>query len=68
MEIEANYKVLKTKNGSGHLVNDSEGIPMEWETYEKAKAVADLFQSNTVHGYTYIVIHPNGSLDVFEDK
>ena len=68
MEIEANYKVLKTKNGSGHLVNDSEGIPMEWETYEKAKAVADLFQSNTVHGYTYIVIHPNGSLDVFENK
>ena len=62
------YKVLKTQNGSGHFVNDSEGIPMEWDTYEKAKAIADLFQANTVHGYTYIVVHPNGNLDVFENK
>ena len=65
--MEAKYKVLKRQNGSGHLVNDSEGIPMEWDTYEQAKAVAELFQANTVHGYTYIVVHPNGSLDVFEN-
>jgi tyrosine-protein phosphatase YwqE len=66
--MNAKFKVLKTLNGSGHLVNDSEGIPMEWDTYEQAKVVADLFQSNTVHGYTYIVVHPNGNLDVFENK
>ena len=66
--MKAQFKVLKTLNGSGHLVNDSEGIPMEWDTYEQAKAVADLFQANTVHGYTYIVVHPNGNLDVFENK
>ena len=65
--MNAKYKVLKTQNGSGNLVNDSEGIPMEWDTYEQAKAVAELFQANTVHGYTYIVVHPNGSLDVFEN-
>ena len=65
--MDAKYKVLKTQNGSGNLVNDSEGIPMEWDTYEQAKAVAELFQANTVHGYTYIVVHPNGSLDVFEN-
>jgi tyrosine-protein phosphatase YwqE len=66
--MNAKFKVLKTLNGSGHLVNDSEGIPMEWDTYEQAKVIADLFQSNTVHGYTYIVVHPNGNLDVFENK
>ena len=57
--MKSNYKILKTIGTSGHLVNDSEGIPMEWETYDEAKKIADLFQSNTVHGYTYIVIHPN---------
>ena len=62
------YKVLKTQNGSGHFVNDSEGIAMEWDTYEQAKSVAELFQANTAHGYTYIVVHPNGNLDVFENK
>jgi tyrosine-protein phosphatase YwqE len=45
-------------------VNDSEGIAVEWDTYEEAKYIADLFQTNSVHGYTYIVIHPNGKLDV----
>ena len=66
--MKAKYRVLKTQNGSGHLVNDSEGIAMEWDTYEQAKAVAELFQANTIHGYTYIVVHPNGNLDVFENK
>jgi tyrosine-protein phosphatase YwqE len=66
--MKAKYKVLKTQNASGHFVNDSEGIVMEWDTYEQAKAVAELFQANTIHGYTYIIVHPNGSLDVFENK
>lgn len=72
--MKAKYKVLKTQNSSGHFVNDSEGIMIEWETYEEAKAfcqakaIAELFQANTIHGYTYIVVHPNGSLDVFNNK
>ena len=53
--MDAKYKVLKTQNGSGHLVNDSEGIPMEWDTYEQAKAVAELFQANTTHDSKYEV-------------
>ena len=56
--MKSNYRILKTKEGDGCFVNDSEGISMEWETYDQAKKIADLFQSNTVHGYTYIVIHP----------
>lgn len=66
--MKAKYKVLKTQNSSGHFVNDSEGIIIEWETYEEAKAIAELFQANTIHGYTYIVVHPNGNLDVFNNK
>jgi tyrosine-protein phosphatase YwqE len=66
--MKAKYKVLKTQNSLAYFVNDSEGILMEWDTYEQAKAVAELFQANTIHGYNYIVVHPNGSLDVFENK
>jgi hypothetical protein len=68
-EMVTKYKVLKTVDKPDnikkyHLVNDSEGIAVEWDTYEEAKAIADLFQTNSLHGYTYIVIHPNGKLDV----
>lgn len=58
-----NYKILKTLNNSGHFVNDSEGIPMEWDTFDEAKKIADMFQSNTLHGYTYTVIHNNFNND-----
>ena len=63
------YVILKQSPDSKHvvLVNDPEGIPMEFDTYEAAEKIAELFQANTVHGYTYIVVHPNGSLDVFEN-
>jgi hypothetical protein len=37
------------------LVNDSEGVPMEFETEEQAQKVADLFQSNTTIGSVYTV-------------
>lgn len=57
--MKSNYRILKMLGASGHLVNDTEGIAVEWETYDEAKKIADLFQSNTAHGYTYIVIHPN---------
>ena len=68
-ELETKYKVLKTLDKPDtikkyHLVNDSEGIAVEWDTYEGAKYIADLFQTNSINGYTYIVIHPNGKLDV----
>jgi len=54
------YVVLKhTKDKDGKsstiLINDSEGIPYEFETFEKAKEVADLFQKNTTHGSIYEV-------------
>jgi len=35
------------------LVNDSEGIPMEFETYQEAQNVAELFQSNSLTGNKY---------------
>lgn len=37
------------------IVNDSEGIPMEWDTYDEAKAISDLFQSNTNQNCKYEV-------------
>ena len=37
------------------LVNDSEGIPMEFDTYESAHEVATLFESNSHHGSKYTV-------------
>jgi len=54
------YVVLKhSKKMNGEpftiLINDPEGIAYEFETYEKAKEVADLFQKNTTHGSTYEV-------------
>jgi hypothetical protein len=51
------YVILKYSNDNKHvvIVNDTEGIPMEWDTYEEAKQVADLFQANTTHNSTYEV-------------
>jgi hypothetical protein len=57
------YKILKyqeTQSGTivGHYVNDSEGIAVEWNSREEAQRIADLFQTNSVHGYIYKVIEP----------
>jgi hypothetical protein len=57
------YKILKyqeTQSGTivGHYVNDSEGIAVEWDDREEAQRIADLFQTNSVHGYIYKVIEP----------
>lgn len=54
------FVVLKTnKDLNGRirtiLINDSEGLPYEFETYENAKEIADLFQSNTTHESKYEV-------------
>ena len=37
------------------IVNDSEGIPMEWDTFESAQNMADIFQANSSHNCTYEV-------------
>jgi hypothetical protein len=37
------------------LVNDSEGIFMEFETYESAEKIAKLFESNSLSGNKYTV-------------
>ena len=49
------YMILKKSKDSKHviIVNDTEGIPMEWDTYEEAKQIADLFQVNTTHNSIY---------------
>lgn len=62
------YKILKSKNGKGYFINDSEGIPMEWDTleevqlvvdlYEKAQKITEDFQSSLLRGYSYIIVYP----------
>jgi hypothetical protein len=37
------------------LVNDSEGIPMEFESMNAATKLAELFQANTTSGNIYEV-------------
>ena len=37
------------------LVNDSEGIPMEFDTFEQADKIAKLFESNSLSGNKYSV-------------
>ena len=50
------YKVLKTStSGKSYWVNDSEGMPMEFDTPEQAQQIADLFQANTTHNSIYVV-------------
>jgi len=52
------YRILKKLEGV--LVNDSEGIPMEWDTYEDAKKIVDSFQMG---GLRCVIILPNGKED-----
>ncbi len=61
--MKKRFKILKyqeTQSGTivGHYVNDSEGIAVEWDDREEAQRIADLFQTNSVHGYIYKVIEP----------
>jgi len=37
------------------IVNDSEGIPMEFESVDAATKLAELFQANTTSGNIYEV-------------
>lgn len=61
--MKKRFKILKyqeTQSGTivGHYVNDSEGIAVEWDDREEAQRIAELFQTNSVHGYIYKVIEP----------
>ena len=53
------YVILKKTEYNGQkkvvLVNDSEGEPIEFDTLEEARRVADLFQNNTTHDSVYEV-------------
>ena len=53
------YVILKHANIQGIprtiIVNDSEGIPMEFESVDAATKLAELFQANTTSGNIYEV-------------
>jgi hypothetical protein len=53
------YVIFKHTNIQGIprtiIVNDSEGIPMEFESINAATKLAELFQANTTSGNIYEV-------------
>lgn len=53
------YVVFKEGNLLGKqmtvLVNDSEGIPMEFDSFESAQKIATLFEANSTQGNKYYV-------------
>jgi hypothetical protein len=53
------YVIFKHTNIQGIprtiIVNDSEGIPMEFESVDAATKLAELFQANTTSGNIYEV-------------
>ena len=53
------YVILKHTEIQGTprtiIVNDSEGIPMEFESADAALKLAELFQANTTSGNVYEV-------------
>ena len=55
------YVILKHTNIQGTprtiIVNDSEGIPMEFESADTALKLAEIFQANTTSGNLYEVKH-----------
>ena len=51
------YVILKKPRNVKHtfLVNDDEGIPMEFELKEEAERFAEIFRKNSVNGSVYTV-------------
>lgn len=51
------YVILKKTRNIKHtfLVNDDEGIPMEFELKEEADRFAEIFRRNSVNGSEYTV-------------
>jgi hypothetical protein len=55
------YRILRKFDDSpGHLISDSEGIPMEWDTYEEAMELITKFGRE---GFVYSVVLPNGKIN-----
>jgi len=54
-EVKRYYNVTKFKADIRVFVTDPEGIPMEWDTYDEANTIAVLFESNSTHGFSYMV-------------
>lgn len=51
------YVILKKTRNVKHtfLVNDDEGIPMEFELKDEAEKFAEIFRKNSVNGSVYTV-------------
>lgn len=51
------YVILKKTRNIKHtfLVNDDEGMPMEFENVEEADRFAEIFRRNSVNGSEYTV-------------
>ncbi len=51
------YVILKKTRNVKHtfLVNDDEGIPMEFELKDEAERFAEIFRKNSVNGSVYTV-------------
>ena len=53
------YVIFKEGNLDGKkitvLVNDSEGIAIEFETFESAQNTAELFENNSLSGNKYFL-------------
>ena len=51
------YVILKKTRNVKHtfLVNDEEGLPMEFKERESANKFADIFRRNSVNGSIYTV-------------
>ena len=51
------YVILKKTRNVKHtfLVNDEEGVPMEFEEKDLANKFADIFRRNSVNGSVYTV-------------
>ena len=51
------FIILKLNPNSPNIiiVNDSEGIAMDWDIFESAQRMADIFQANSNHNCTYEV-------------
>lgn len=49
------YVIIKYIGKGDHhvMVNDSDGIAIEFETLVEAQKIADLFQNNTTYGSKY---------------
>jgi hypothetical protein len=62
------YVIIKETTYQGQklsiLVNDDEGVPYEFETFESANKIAKLFETNSMHQSKYTVKEINSGTPV----